>query len=64
MNARPVRFILLQKFAELTGYTEKALRRKIEEHVWREGREYRRSPDGRIHIDVEWYESWVTCRAE
>jgi hypothetical protein len=43
----------------LTGYTEKAIERKRHEGVWREGREYRRAPDGRILIDLEGYEAWV-----
>ncbi len=54
-----VRFVLINKFCDLTGYTDKAVRRKIEEQVWVEGREYRRSPDGRVHIDIEGYERWL-----
>lgn len=47
------------KFCDETGYTDKAVRRKIEDGVWREGVEYRRAPDGTIHIDMEAYAKWV-----
>lgn len=54
-----LRFVLIPRFCELTGYTEKAVRRKIDDMVWVEGREYRRSPDGRIHIDLDGYDKWL-----
>ncbi len=57
--ARAVRFVTVKTFENLTGYTEKAVERKRHEGVWREGREYRRAPDGRILIDLQGFESWV-----
>ena len=57
--ASPVRYVRLPRFSELTGYTQKAVRRKIEEGVWIEGREYRRAPDGHIIIDMVGFEKWV-----
>ncbi len=54
-----VRFVLIPRFCDLTGYTDKAVRRKIEDGVWREGREYVRAPDGHITMDLEGYEKWV-----
>lgn len=59
LNIRPVRYVKPAKFEELTGYTVKAVQRKIEERVWREGKEYRRAGDGHILIDLEGYERWV-----
>jgi hypothetical protein len=53
------RYIKLQVFESLTGYTQKAVRRKIEEGVWLEGREFKRAPDGHILVDLKGYESWV-----
>lgn len=53
------RFVLLPLFEKLTGYTQKAVRRKIEDGVWVEGREYRRGPDGRIVVDMNGYTRWV-----
>lgn len=47
------------KFAADTGYTEKAVQRKIEDGVWIEGKEYRRAPDGNILVDIEGFERWV-----
>ncbi len=59
-----MRYILIEAFCNpvsvhYAGYTEKAVRRKIEECVWLEGHEYRRAPDGRISIDLQGYEKWV-----
>jgi hypothetical protein len=45
--------------ASKTGYSEKAIRRKIESGVWIEGREYRKAPDGCILISMEGYAQWV-----
>lgn len=59
MMPATLRYVLIGRFCELTGYTEKGVRRKIEDGVWREGREFRRSPDGRIHIDLQGYEKWL-----
>ncbi len=53
------RYIKLQVFESLTGYTQKAVRRKIEEGVWLEGREFMRAPDGHILVDLRGYEKWV-----
>lgn len=54
-----VRYVRIKKFSELTGNTEKAVRRKIERGVFIEGLHYLRDPDGRIHIDMEAYKAWV-----
>jgi len=53
------RYVLLPKFVELSGYTVKAIQRKIETGAWLEGREYRRAPDGHILVDLEGFERWV-----
>jgi len=58
-----VRYVRVRKFTELSGYTEKAIYRKIEDGVWMLGREYRRAPDGCIHIDIEGYQRWVEGNA-
>ncbi len=56
------RYVKLNRFELLTGYTEKAVRRKIEEGIWLEGREFRRAPDGHILVDLLGYEKWVEHR--
>lgn len=55
----PARFVLIPLFCAITGYTEKAVRRKIEDGVWRENQVWRRSPDGHIQIIMEGYYRWV-----
>ena len=44
--------IQLKRYAELSGYTEKALRDKISTGVWVEGLHYYRAPDRHILINV------------
>jgi len=56
---RSVRHVTIGRFAELTGYSEKAVRHKIDLGVWIEGRQYRKAPDNRILVDIEGYEEWV-----
>lgn len=58
-DPRPMRYVRVKKFAELTGYTERAVYHKIEDGVWMEGREYRRAPDNVILIDLQGVERWV-----
>ncbi len=55
----PIPYIKLAKFCEFTGYTEKAIRRKIEEGKWLAGKHYIKSPDGYIMINVQGYQEWV-----
>lgn len=54
-----MRYCLIKKLSEETGYTEKAIRSKIEQGVWLEGVHYRRAPDGRIHFNRERIERWI-----
>jgi hypothetical protein len=55
----PAPYITIPLAAMVTGLSEKAIRRKIEDGKWLEGREYRRSPDGGIFISIKGYASWV-----
>jgi hypothetical protein len=55
----PSRYVLLNIAASITGYTVKAMERKIERGDWQEGKVWRRAPDGRICIDLAGYEKWV-----
>lgn len=55
----PIRYLTIRRFAELSGYSEEAVRRKIECGVWLEGDVFVKAPDGRILVDVERYERWV-----
>ena len=52
--------IQLKRYAELSGYTEKALRDKISTGVWVEGLHYYRAPDRHILINVKEVEKMAT----
>lgn len=54
-----MKYIRIPLFAAQSGWTEKAIRRKIEDGIWIAGREYKKAPDGAILIDIEGYEKWV-----
>lgn len=56
-------WMLLPLFCGYTGYTVKAVRRKIEDGIWLEGRMFRRAPDGHITINLQEYYSWVNAGA-
>jgi hypothetical protein len=58
----PARYVLLPLANALTGYTVKAMERKIERGDWPEGRVWKRAPDGRIVIDLVGYQRWVESR--
>lgn len=58
-RARGVDYVTIPMAAAMTGYSAKAIRRKIEVGVWLEGREFRRAPDGHVLISVKGYELWV-----
>lgn len=52
------RYVRIPLAAALTGLTERAIEKKIEDGVWLEGREYKRK--GReIYVDMKGYEKWV-----
>lgn len=53
------RYVLIHRFADLTGYSVKAVEGKVASGAWIEGKEYRRAPDGRVLVDMEGFERWV-----
>ena len=55
----PAPYVTIALAAIVTGLSEKAIRRKIEDGKWLEGREYRRSPDGGIFISLKGFQQWV-----
>jgi hypothetical protein len=58
----PARYVLLPLANMVTGYTVKAMERKIERGDWPEGKLWKRAPDGRILIDIMGYQRWVEGR--
>ncbi|TAM08287.1 MAG: excisionase [Paraburkholderia sp.] len=59
VHISPAPYVTVALAAAITGLTEKAIRRKIEEGKWIEGREYRRSPDGGVFISIKGYQQWI-----
>ena len=59
-DSRPqtCRLVRVKRFSELSGYSGKAVYRKIEDGVWLEGREYWRAPDRSILMDLDGFERW------
>ena len=56
------RYVLLPLAHLITGYSVKAMHRKIERGDWIEDREYIRAPDGHILLDLVGYERWAARR--
>jgi len=56
------RYVLLSLATNMTGYTVKAMQRKIERGEWIEGKVWLRAPDGRILISIAGFEKWVEGR--
>jgi hypothetical protein len=54
-----VKYVLIPVFCAITGYTDKAVRRKIEDGIWRQGKHYRKAPDGHVTMDLQAYYEWV-----
>ena len=46
------KYATTNKMAEISGYTRKALEKKIETGVFLQGRHYLKSPDGRIQFII------------
>src|SRR6185369_3330703 len=55
--------VTITRFAELSGYTEDAVRAKIERGVWLEGVVWLRAPDNRILIKISGYDAWAEGQA-
>lgn len=58
-HVAPARYVLLRVANIVTGYSVKAMERKIERGDWQEGKVWRRAPDGHIMIDLQGYQRWV-----
>lgn len=54
-----LRYVTISKFAIESGYTEIAIRAKIHDGIWPEGKVWKKAPDGRVLISTEGYEEWV-----
>jgi hypothetical protein len=54
-----MKWVTIKKAAELSGYSEKAIRRKREQGVWLQGDIWIKAPDGRILLSIEGIERWA-----
>jgi len=55
----PAAYVTIKHAAMITGYSQIAIRRKIEDGKWLEGREWVKAPDGRVLISMRGYERWA-----
>ena len=53
------KWITAEQYCTLAGGTEKAIERKRQEGVWREGVEWIKAPDGRIRINWRAVDLWI-----
>lgn len=61
--SNPNRWMLIKRFAEVTDYSENAVRHKIKGGIWVEGRIWRKAPDGRIFVNMDEFERWLESQA-
>lgn len=59
-----IRYITVNRFSELSGYSADAIRSKIRDGKWLKGHLWRHAPDGRVLIDLEGYNTWVEMGEE
>lgn len=55
----PDRFVTVGIYATISGRSANAIRMKIKEGKWLDGREFVRDPDGTVLIDREGVQKWV-----
>lgn len=55
----PAPYVRVCLAAMITGYTERAIRRKIADGIWQEGKVWRKAPDGSVLISIKGYCTWV-----
>ena len=58
-QGRTMKWVLIKKLIELTGYTDDAIRAKIKRGIWLANTHWRKAPDGRIHFNVEAIQQWI-----
>lgn len=57
------RFVTIEVASNAIGLSKRAIQTKIHKCVWVLNRQYRKGPDGRIYIDLEGVEKWITGKA-
>lgn len=59
-----MKWVTIRKFANLSGYSEEAVRQKIKKGIWLYGIHYRKAPDSRILISIKEIEKWIESSSE
>ena len=54
-----MKWVLIKRLVDLTGYTENAIRAKIKKGVWLKDLHWRKAPDGRILFNVGEIQAWI-----
>jgi len=54
-----LKWVLIVKFAELSGYTKGAIEMKIKKGQWENQLHFRKGPDGKYQINVEEVMKWI-----
>lgn len=62
VEVKAARYVRVALAVQITRYSDKAIRRKMEDGVWREGAVWLRSASGEILIDMEGCEKWCKGR--
>jgi hypothetical protein len=62
-GALVIRFVTINKFCELTGYTRRAVEGKRQSGVWPEGGVIVKALDGHILVDIEAFNRWAESGA-
>ena len=55
-----MRWVKLKKYCDISGDTKDAVNAKRKVGKWAEGIHWRKAPDGKIWINTEEVERWVT----
>jgi hypothetical protein len=58
-----MKWVLIIKVTELIGYTDDAIRAKINRGVWLSGIHWRKAPDGRLMFNLEAIQKWIEHKA-
>ena len=58
----PARYCTIKGAAAAMGLSEGSLRKRLERGIWLENKHWRKSPDGRIWIDMRAVEAWIESK--
>lgn len=61
MKYYPIEWIKVERFCELTGYTEEAVKQKRKKGDWRDG-DITAVRGRRLHVNVRRYDQWVEAQ--